>query len=98
MAVCLVMQFRGIDRSKYDKIVEQLGLTGANPDWAPGFISHVVGFEGDIAHVVDVWESREDFERFVRDRLQPAFASVGSSPNPSVTVFEVYNTMQPTKR
>jgi hypothetical protein len=72
-----------------------LGLTGANPDWAPGFISHVVGFEGDTAFVVDVWASQEDFDRFVSDKLRPAFDAVGISPEPIIKAFEVYNTMRP---
>lgn len=95
MAVCLMMQFRGIDPPKYETVLERLGLTGANPDWAPGFVSHVMGFEGDTAHVVDVWESRADFDQFVKDRLRPAFDSLGISAEPQIKSFEVHNTMRP---
>jgi 8-oxo-dGTP pyrophosphatase MutT (NUDIX family) len=50
MAVCLIMQFAGVDAGKYEEVMEELGLRGANPDWPSGIISHVAGFVpiGDI--------------------------------------------------
>jgi hypothetical protein len=33
--------------------------------------------EGGGTRVVDVWESQEAFDAFIRDRLQPAFAKAG---------------------
>ena len=32
MAVCLVMQFAGVDTSKYEAVMEKLGLRSANPN------------------------------------------------------------------
>lgn len=95
MAVCLVMQFSGMDAPKYDAVMEQLGLMGENPDFAPGFISHVVGFQGEVANVVDVWESQQHFERFVEERLRPAFDVLGIASEARIDGFEVYNTMRP---
>lgn len=94
MAVCLVMNFAGIDAKKYDALLEHMRKSGSGPEDAPGFISHVVGFMGDNCHVVDLWESQADFERFVEERLRPAFDKLGVSAEARVNGFEVHNTMK----
>jgi hypothetical protein len=91
MAVCLVMQFAGMDAGQYEEVMEELGLRGANPDWPSGIISHVAGFTNDGMYVVDVWESQQDFDAFVESRLTPAFEAVGGLPQPQVTTFNVHN-------
>ncbi len=73
MAVCLVMNFAGIDAKKYDALLELMRKSGSGPDDAPGFISHVVGFMGDNCHVVDLWESQADFEQFVEEEAAAGF-------------------------
>jgi 8-oxo-dGTP pyrophosphatase MutT (NUDIX family) len=95
MAVCLLMQFAGVDAGTYEEVMEELGLRGANPDWPSGIISHVAGFTSDGMYVVDVWESQEDFDAFVESRLQPAFEAVGGIPEPQVTKFDVHNSYTP---
>jgi heme-degrading monooxygenase HmoA len=91
MAVCLVMQFAGVDAGKYEEVMEELRLRGDKPDWPSGIISHVAGFTSDGMYVVDVWESQEDFDAFVESRLMPAFDAVGGVPQPQITTFEVHN-------
>jgi hypothetical protein len=41
MAVCLIMQFPGVDPGKYEEVMEELGLRGANPDWPRGIITWI---------------------------------------------------------
>jgi hypothetical protein len=46
---------------------------------------HVSWFGGDGFHVVDVWQSQEDFERFVAERLDPVVREkLGVTSNPVV--------------
>ena len=90
MAVCLVMQFAGVDSKKYDAVMEKLGLTG-NSNWPKGITSHVAGNTSDGFCVVDVWESQQDFDAFMQSRLKTALDTVGGFPQPSITTFEVYN-------
>lgn len=40
--------------------------------------------------VVDVWESRADFDRFMHERLAEQFERVGFSGQPQITEFEVH--------
>ena len=69
MAVCLVMQFTGVDAAKYEAVMEELSLQSANANWPKGIISHIAGFDSDGMYVVDVWESRQDFDSFFTDRV-----------------------------
>jgi hypothetical protein len=40
-------------------------------DWPDGLLAHGSTEVDGKLHVYDVWESREQFERFVADRLGP---------------------------
>src|SRR4051812_41049078 len=91
MAVCLIMQFAGMDTNKYDAVMDKLGLSSANPNWPKGIVSHVAGRTGEGWCVVDVWESQQDFDAFMNSRLKPAFEAVGGLPQPRLTTFQVYN-------
>jgi len=53
----------------YAKVIAELG--GAERE-AQGLVAHVAGpVEGGF-RIVDVWETRQDAERFTRDHLDPA--------------------------
>lgn len=81
----------GVDTSKYETVMEELGLRSANPNWPHGILSHVAGGTGEGMCVVDVWESQQDFDAFMNSRLKPAFDAVGGLPQPRVTSFQAYN-------
>ena len=85
------MQFAGMDTSKYDAVMDKLGLTSANPNWPKGIVSHVAGRTSDGLCVVDVWDSQQNFDAFMTSRLKPAFDAVGGLPQPRVTSFQVHN-------
>jgi hypothetical protein len=85
------MQFAGMDTSKYEAVMEKLGLSGANPNWPKGIVSHVAGHTGEGMCVVDVWESQQDFDAFMQSRLKPAFDAVGGLPQPRLMSFQVHN-------
>jgi len=56
-----------IDRAFYQRITDGLG-----DEPPPGLIAHlaVERQEGGLRYI-DVWDSEEDFERFVEERLHP---------------------------
>jgi hypothetical protein len=72
MAVAFVNEFdvESGDRSTtvYDKVNERLGIEA---DMPPGLICHTAGFADDVFRIFDVWESREQADRFYDDRLMP---------------------------
>jgi hypothetical protein len=86
------MEFGNMNAGQYEAVMDKLGLRDEDPSWPSGIISHVAGFTSDGMYVVDVWESQEKFDAFVRDRLRPAFDAVGGLSLPRVITFDVYNT------
>jgi hypothetical protein len=90
MAVAVEQNFSGATIDQYDQILTKMGLTpgGATP---PGAISHWVAKTEDGMRVVDVWESREDFERFAEEKIGPYSREVGLTGEPEIRVYEVHN-------
>ena len=74
MAVVFVQEFTidGDDRStaNYDAVNDRLN---ADADPPAGLIVHTAGFDSDggVFRIMDVWETKEDGERFTRERLGP---------------------------
>jgi hypothetical protein len=74
MPTALVQEFKILDddrsTSNYDHVVQRLGLENAPPD---GLILHTAGWDeqAKVFRIVAVWESEEQAEAFMRDRLQP---------------------------
>src|SRR6266550_7828479 len=74
MAVAFIQEFKiqGDDRSttNYDTVSERLNTRNDPPE---GGIVHTAGFDEDagVFRIFDVWETREQGERFIRERLTP---------------------------
>jgi hypothetical protein len=83
MAVVVTQEFEATPED-YEKVNEKIG--DAAPD---GLIVHTVtDLGGDRWKLVDVWESAEDFQNFVQNRLIPAIAEVNpdapQAPQPEI--------------
>ena len=83
MAVVVTQEFEATPED-YEKVSEKIG------DAAPeGLIVHTVTeLGGDRWKLVDVWESAEDFQNFVQNKLIPAIAEVNpdapQAPQPEI--------------
>jgi hypothetical protein len=81
------------DRStrNYDAVSEK--LQGQEP--IDGLRVHTAGFTGNGFRIFEVWDSKEQFDRFLGDRLMPMLMEQeGSNPTPpTVTVYELHNYM-----
>ena len=42
-------------------------------------------------HIVDVWESREVFDRFAQEQIGPYSREVGIEEQPEMRYYEVHN-------
>jgi hypothetical protein len=88
MAIVGVFQSPTFTQDQYEQVVARLtpGKTRMESpsDWpVPGLLVHVAG-EGDTGfRVVDVWESREAFDRF-GERLMPILRDVGVEVQPEI--------------
>jgi len=82
MAVAYVQEFAIADRStdNYDFVA---GKIGDGP--FDGLIVHTAGFddEAGVFRILDVWETREQAERFIAEQLQPILENGPEAvPNP----------------
>lgn len=74
MAVGTLTRFsEGLGAAQYDAVTDKMGLADNPPD---GLIFHSAGELEGRFQVFNVWESREHFDSFVRDRLRPAQVDV----------------------
>lgn len=64
-----------------------------NADGTPGHIALIAGEVDGTLHIVDVWESKAECDRFVAERLIPAFEKTGLGPGPDST-FVAFTTDQ----
>ena len=77
-----------ISREQYDRLSTEIGQ---NPE---GLILHTASEKGGAMRVIDVWESKEAFERFEQETLMPAAGRAGiempGGPPPREE-FDVHN-------
>jgi hypothetical protein len=94
MPVAVEMSFSGATLAQYDQVIEKMGLTpgGSAP---PGAISHWVAKTDDGIRVVDVWETREQYERFAQEQIGPYSQEVGIQNAPETRFYEVHNHFTP---
>ncbi len=90
MPVAVEMNFSGATIDQYDQILQKMGLTpgGSTP---PGAISHWVAKTDDGVRVVDVWETREQFDRFAQEQIGPYSKEVGLEGEPEMRFYDVHN-------
>jgi hypothetical protein len=90
MTICVLIDIPGCTAQQYDHVVAAIGLGPPHPAPPRGLVSHVAGATPEGWRVFDVWESREDYERFARERVAPAVVAAGVPPfQPQVT--ELHN-------
>ena len=90
MAIGVQMEFPGATLAQYDQVIQKMGFRLGGPG-APGGLFHWVTKTDAGIRVVDVWESREQYEKFSAERVRPLSAQVGITESPKVTFFEVHN-------
>jgi hypothetical protein len=92
MAIAVEVAFHGQGATieNYFKSIEIMGATpeGRHPD--PGCLFHWVTEIGGGFQVTDVWQTREQFEQFVRDQVGPVGEQVGM-PQPQIKFVDVAN-------
>lgn len=85
MAVALIIEVPGATQEQYDTVVEGLG----EPTLGEGQSHHFAGpIEGGWC-VVDVWESRQHFDRFLQERLGEQIQRAGLA-QPKITEVPIH--------
>jgi hypothetical protein len=95
MAVGLRLKFDGGTQDQYDAIHSHMNIDQNPPE---GLIFHSAGPIDEGWGVIDFWESRDAFDRFVQSRLQPAMNELGDramQAPPDVKEFPVHHMTRP---
>jgi len=90
VAVGVQIDFPGATLEQYDEVIERVGYLPGGPA-APGELFHWVTKTDDGIRVINVWESRDAWEKFAQERLAPVFQEVGVPGPPEIQFFEVHN-------
>jgi hypothetical protein len=85
MAELFILEFDGLSAADYEQVNSELGIdpnTGEG-NWPPGLHTHMAGpTEGGGWIVVEVWESQEDQDAFMKSRLGGALHKAGVTKPP----------------
>jgi hypothetical protein len=90
--VVMSMRWRGVTPKQYEEARQVVNWEGDAPD---GAVLHVAGFDSDGVRVTDVWESADQFNRFVEERLMPGVQQVGIEGQPEVELFPLQAIFNP---
>ena len=80
------MEMPGVTQEQYEGLHAQLATPTAE---ATGFIAHISGPMQGGWYVFEVWDSKADFERFMREKVAPLMPP--GAPMPQMEEFEVHN-------
>ena len=92
MATAMFMDWAGVTKDQYDEARKIVNWEGDAPD---GAVLHVATFDADGAHIVDVWESEDAFNRFSQQRLAAGVEKAGIQGQPNVTFRPVHALFTP---
>jgi hypothetical protein len=85
----------GVGMEMLDEVTAEMGVENDPP---AGLVVHVHFVQDGRAHIVDVWDSVQDFEAFNKARLEPAVARVmerngmtmEGAPEPETSILDVH--------
>ena len=66
--IVALIEWEGITKDIYDEIRRQVPLEGDVPK---GLVSHIATFDKKGLRVIDIWESEEDFNGYIKNRIIP---------------------------
>lgn len=83
----MIMKWDGVTPAQYEEIRQTVHWEGNAPK---GAVFHVAAFDNNGIRVTDIWESADEFNAFVQDRLMPGVAKAGIQGQPQVEIYPVH--------
>ncbi len=91
MAIMAIYTANGFSTDDYDRVRDVIGWEADPP---PGCVLHLLGQDAFGLCNLELWESEELFDAYVRDRFMPAFDKLGAPYPPAPRIMAVYNALQ----
>jgi hypothetical protein len=95
MTTVMKMRWEGITPDQYDQMRK---LVDWDNDVPQGAVHHVAWFTDGGVNVIDLWESADDFNRFVEQRLMPSVAEAGVEGEPNIELHEAHAVFAPLEK
>jgi hypothetical protein len=92
MATIMKMHWPEVTKEQYEKVREVVNWEGDVPQGAK---FHLSWFGNDGFHVLDLWETRDDFEAFAQNRLPIGIQAAGVAGEPTVAFEESHAIFAP---
>jgi hypothetical protein len=92
MATVMLMHWPEVTKEKYEEVRRDVNWEGEPP---AGAKFHTAWIAADGFHVLDLWDSPADFEKFVQQRLMPSVQKVGVDGQPKVEIAESLSVFAP---
>jgi hypothetical protein len=87
MAVMIQFEWPGLTREQFEEARRVIGWETNAPK---GSIVQTQGWDEGVFKAQDLWESREDWDNFLQNRILPNLAPLGVSGQPTIRVFDAY--------
>jgi len=88
----MLMTWPEATKEQYQQARKEINWEGDTPHGAK---FHVSWMGQDGLHVLDLWETKEDFEKFVNDRLMPGVQKIGIQGQPKVEFVDPLSVFAP---
>lgn len=85
MPTVMTMHWPEVSPEQYEAVRKEVNWEGNTPDGAK---FHVAWFATDGFHVLDLWDSPQQFQSFVDQRLMPGVKKAGVTGQPNVQLSE----------
>ena len=92
MATVMLMHWPEVSLDQYEQARKEINWEGNTPKGAK---FHVAWMGKDGFHVLDIWESVEDFQTFAQERLMPGVQKIGIEGQPQVEFEEAQSIFAP---
>src|SRR4030095_6654476 len=92
MTVVSTLDVHGLTAHEYRAVMDELGVE-TRPEG--GIYLHLTTPTDFGFRIVEIWDTKEGFDRFLENRLTPAAQAVGMEREPAITVTPLHNFFAP---
>jgi hypothetical protein len=92
MTVVTTLDIAGLTAAEYRAVLDELGVE-ARPEG--GIYLHLTTPTDFGFRIVEIWDEKDGFDRFLEGRLTPAATAVGMDRETAITVTPLHNFFAP---